>query len=134
MGVLILDKEEYLRRIDELGLDKNKYCIISGGVMLMHGLKDTTDDIDFYVLPSYFLELKERFNFKKSSKFSYLYELDDNIEVGVVEFSDKDVEYVDGYPVLSLELELEWKIKNNREKDKEAIIKIKEYLDNRCKV
>ena len=71
--------------------------------------------------------------FKRSNKYSYLYELDDNIEVGVVEFSNNDIEYVYGYPVLSLELELEWKIKNNREKDKEAITKIKEYLDKRGK-
>ena len=97
----------------------------------MHGLKNVTNDIDIYVLPSYFLELKNKFNFKKSNKYSYLFELSDDFEVGVLEFSNSDVEYIDGYPVLSLELELEWKIKNNREKDKDAIIKIKEYLKNK---
>lgn len=123
-----MKRRGYLRKLDELGLDKDKYCIIAGGVMLMHGLKDDTDDIDIRVLPSYFEELKSKFEFKKSSKYSYLYELGDNIEVAVVEFSGNDVEYIEGYPVLSLELELAWKVENNRDKDKEAIIKIKEYL------
>ena len=126
-----MKKKEYLNKLDELSLDKDKYCIIAGGVMLMHGLKDDTDDVDVRVLPSYFEELKSRFEFKKSSKYSYLYELGDNIEVAVVEFDKKDVEFIDGYPVLSLRKELEWKIKNNREKDKDSIIKIKEYLEKR---
>ena len=103
-----MKRREYLRKLDELGLDKDKYCIIAGGVMLMHGLKDDTDDIDIRVLPSYFEELKSKFEFKKSSKYSYLYELGDNIEVAAVEFSGNDVDYIDGYPVLSLELELAW--------------------------
>ena len=123
-----MKRREYLRKLDELGLDKDKYCIIAGGVMLMNGLKNDTDDIDIRVLPSYFEELKSRFEFRKSSKYLYLYELGDNIEVAVVEFNEKDVEFIDGYPVLSLRKELEWKFKNNREKDKDSIIKIEEYL------
>ena len=124
-----MKKNEFLNKLDELGLDKDKYCIIAGGVMLMHGLKDDTDDIDVRVLPSYFEELKSRFEFKKSSKYSYLYELGDNIEVAVVDFNKNDIDYIDGYPVLSLELELAWKIENNSDKDREAIRKIKEYLE-----
>lgn len=123
-----MKKDEYLKKLDELGLNKSKYCIIAGGVMLMYGLKDETNDIDIRVLPSYFEIFKDKFIFKKSSKYSYLYELGDNIEVAVVEFDKKDVEYIDGYPVLSIRCELEWKIKNNREKDKDSIIKIEEYL------
>lgn len=123
-----MKKEEYLNNLDKLDLDKSKYCIIAGGVMLMYGLKETTDDIDIRVLPSYFEILKDKFIFKKSSKYSYLYELGDNIEVAVVEFNEMDVEFIDGYPVLSLRKELEWKVENNREKDKDSIIKIEEYL------
>lgn len=123
-----MKKEEYLVKLDELGLDKSKYCIIAGGVMLMYGLKDETDDIDIRVLPSYFKELNNRYEFKKSNKYSYLYELGEFVEVTVVDFDKEDVEYIDGYPVLSLTKELEWKIRNNREKDKDAIITIEEYL------
>ena len=38
-----MDKKEYLKKLDSLNLDKNRYCIISGGVMLLYGLKETTE-------------------------------------------------------------------------------------------
>ena len=95
-----MKKKEYLEKLDELVLDKSKYCIIAGGVMLMYGLKDETDDIDIRVLPSYFKELNNRYEFKKSNKYSYLYELGEFIEVAVVDFDKEDVEYIDGYPLL----------------------------------
>ena len=123
-----MNKETYLKKLDELELDKSRYCIISGGAMLMHGLKETTNDIDIKVLSSYFEELKERFTFNKSPKFDYLYELGDEIELAVQDFKDEDVEFVDGYPVELLEIELQWKIDHKRDKDKEAIEKIKAYL------
>lgn len=123
-----MNKETYLKKLDELELDKSRYCIISGGAMLMHGLKETTNDIDIKVLSSYFEELKERFTFNKSPKFDYLYELGDEIELAVQDFKDEDVEFVDGYPVELLEIELQWKIEHKRDKDKEAIEKIKAYL------
>ena len=126
-----MNKEEYLKKLDELNLDKSMYCIISGGVMLMHNLKDTTQDIDIKVKPEYFIELEKRFNIKKSPKYDYLYELSDDIEVAKLDFNEEDIEYIDGYPTELLELELEWKILNNREKDKESIKIIQEYLKNK---
>ena len=129
--MITMNKEEYLSKLDELNLDKDNYCIISGGSMLLYGLKETTADIDIKVLPSYFEKIKERLSFKKSPKFSYLYELSEDIEVAVLEFNKENINFVDGYPVESLELQLEWMIKNNREKDKDSIIKIKEYLESK---
>jgi len=124
-----MNKEEYLKKLDSLDLDKERYCIISGGVMLLYGLKDTTEDIDIKIKPDYFEELKTRYSFKKSPKYPYLYELDDACEVAVLDYKKSDIRIVDGYPVESLELQLEWMIKNNRPKDQDKIKKIKEYLN-----
>lgn len=126
-----MNKQEYLQKLDELALDKNKYCIISGGVMLMLGLRDKTSDIDIKVTPDYFEELQSRFTFKKSPKYDYLYELSDEVEVAVQDFTKESIEYVDGYPINKIENELAWKIKNNREKDKPDIERIKKYLRRR---
>ena len=123
-----MNKKEYIKELDKLNLDKSRYCIISGGVMLLYGLKNTTEDIDIKIRPDYFEELKERFTFKKSPKYSYLYEINDKTEVAVLDYNDKDIRVVDGYPVESLELQLEWMIRNNRDKDKEKIKIIKNYL------
>ena len=107
-----MNKEEYIKKLDSLNLDKDRYCIISGGVMLLYGLK-------------------ERFNFKKSPKYPYLYEIDDETEVAVLDYNYSDVRMVDGYPVESLELQLKWMLENNRPKDREKIEIIKEYLNNK---
>lgn len=124
-----MNKKEYTEKLDQLNLDKNRYCIISGGVMLLYGLKESTEDVDIKVRPDYFEELKERFSFKKSPKYSYLYELDDLCEVAVLDYDDIDVRIVDGYPVESLELQLKWMLENNRPKDEEKIKMIKRFLN-----
>ena len=74
-----MTKEEYIKKIDELKLDKSRYCIISGGVMLLYGLKETTEDIDIKIKPDYYEEIKKIYNLKKSPKaneYPYLYEYD----------------------------------------------------------
>ncbi len=123
-----MDKRTFLAKLDSLNLDKNRYCIIAGGSMLVHGLKNTTDDIDIEIRPDYFEELKERFTFKKSPKYPYLYSLSDNVEVAVLEYGQEDVEVVDGYPTESLEHFLTWMLENKRPKDKEKIAIIRNYL------
>ena len=123
-----MTKEEYLKRLDSLNLDKERYCIISGGVLLLYGIKDKTEDIDIKVLPDYFDELNEIYHFNKSNKYDYLYELGDDIELARLPFSKEDITYVDNYPVETLERQLEWMEKNKREKDKDKIEKIKVYL------
>ena len=125
-----MNKEEFIKKLDSLNLDKERYCIISGGVMLLYDLKSTTEDIDIKVRPDYFEELKENYIFKKSPKYPYLYELDETTEVAVLDYNDEDVRFVDGHPVESLELQLKWMIKQNRPKDQAKIKIIKNFLKN----
>lgn len=126
-----MNKEEYKKKLDALGLDKNRYCVISGGTMLLYGLKETTEDVDIKVKPDYFEELKTKFKFKKSPKYPYLWELDDETEVAVLDFDDSDVMTVDGYPAESLELQLKWMLEHNRPKDQKKIRAIRDYLSRR---
>ena len=123
-----MNKKEYINKLDKLDLDKERYCIISGGVMLLYGLKENTEDIDIKVKPDYFEELKEKFKFKQSPKYPYLYELDESTEVAVLDYGDEDIRIVAGYPVESLELQLKWMLENNRPKDKEKITIIENFL------
>ncbi len=126
-----MNKEEYKKKLDALGLDKNRYCVISGGTMLLYDLKETTEDVDIKVRPDYFEELKAKFKFKKSPKYSYLWELDDETEVAVLDYDDSDVVMVDGYPAESLELQLKWMLEHNRPKDQKKIRIIRDYLSRR---
>ena len=126
-----MNKKEFIKKLDSLNLDKNRYCIISGGVMLLYDLKPTTEDIDIKVRPDYFEELQSKYDFKKSPKYDYLYELDDETEVAVLDYDDNDIRIVDGYPVESLELQLKWMLEQNRPKDQEKIKIIEDYLDKK---
>ena len=126
-----MNKDEYKKKLDALEFDKERYCIISGGTMLLYGLKETTEDIDIKVRPDYFEELKTRFKFKKSPKYPYLWELNSETEVAVLDYDDSDVVIVDGYPVESLELQLKWMLEQKREKDQKKIEVIQNYFKNR---
>lgn len=124
----IMNREEFLTRLDSLNLDKQRYCILSGGVMLLYGLRETTADIDIKVRPDYFEELKTKFTLSKSPKYPNLYELGDDVEVAVRDYDDKDVRVVLDHPVESLELTLQWMLEHNRPKDQEKIKMIENYL------
>ncbi len=126
-----MKREEYLEIIDSLNLDKNSYCIIASGSMLMHGLAESCNDVDIKVTKDLFCELLEKYNMKQSSRYDYVYELSDTIDVNCRNFDRDKIEFIDGYPVEKLEVQLEWMLKNNRPKDREKIRLVKEYLNRK---
>ena len=123
--------EHFLRTIDELNLDKTKYCIIASGVMLMYGLREEVDDVDIKVSTDLFEELMDKYHMKQSNRYDYVYELNDNIDVNCRDFNPNDITIVNGYPVEKLEKQLAWKLENNRPKDRQHIIKIQDYLKSK---
>lgn len=126
-----MNLEEYKERLESLGIEKNDYVIISGGVMLFNGLKESTEDVDIMVKPEVFKKLKENVPFKKSPKYNYLYEMYDDVEVAVEGYNDNCYDVIDGYKVEKLEIELKWKKENKRKKDIEAIKIIENYLNRK---
>ncbi len=123
-----MNRIEYLKKLDELNLDKNNYCIIASGSMLMHNLRDNCNDIDIRVSKELFQELLDKYNMKQSDRYDYVFELGDIIDVTCRNFDKDNIEFVDGYPVEKLELQLNWMLKNNRPKDQEKIKILQEYL------
>ena len=123
-----MNRIEYLKKLDELNLDKNSYCIISSGSMLMHNLRDNCNDIDIRVSKELFQELFDKYNMKQSDRYDYVYELGDIIDVTCRNFDKDNIEFVDGYPVEKLEIQLNWMLENNRPKDQEKIKILQEYL------
>ena len=126
-----MNKTDYIKRLSEFKLDADRYYIISGGSLLMHGLRAQTADIDLKVKPDYFEELKQRFDITKSPKFDYLYNLTDDTEIAVEDFGPEDIDWIDGLPVEKVDLELAWKIEHNRPKDQADIRRIQGYIQAR---
>ena len=128
-----MNKTEYLSILDSLDLDKSSYCIIASGAMLMHGLRDSCEDVDIKVTEKLFQELLIKYNMKQSSRYDYVYELNDKIDVNCKNYDPNNIEFIDGYPVEKLEIQLSWMLENNRPKDQDKIRVIKEYLDKNYK-
>jgi len=129
-----MNKLEFIKKLDSLKLDKNRFCVIAGGMMLLRGLRKETADIDIKIRPDYFNELKKSLNFEKSPKYPYLYNISDDIEVAVLDYDDSDVEIVDGYRTESPEMLLKWMLENNRPKDQEKIKILQSFIDSKKSV
>lgn len=123
-----MTKQEYMQKLASLGLDREKFCVVAGGAMVLHGLREQTDDIDIKVLPEYFEEIRGDFEVEKSPKYENLYELGDKVEVMVGDFAKTDVVEIEGFSVNTLENELGWKLAHGRAKDTEDVRKIRERL------
>ncbi len=126
-----MKKKEFLTELDKLNLDKNSYCIIASGSMLMYGLCEECNDIDIKTTRELFDILLKKYNMKQSTRYDYVYELGDRIDVNCKNYDPNMIELVDGYPVEKLEVNLKWMKDNNRPKDQEKIKKIEEFLKNR---
>ena len=126
-----MQKAEFLKELNKLNLDKSSYCIIASGSMLMYGLCEECNDIDIRTTKELFNSLNEKYHMKQSDRYDYVYELSDKIDVNCKNYDPNMIEYVDGYPVEKLEVNLKWMKENNRPKDQEKIRKIEEFLENR---
>ena len=65
---------------------------------------------------------------KQSDRYDYVYELLDGYDINCRNFIRDNIDFIDGYPVEKLELQLKWKKEQNREKDQKDIVLIERYL------
>lgn len=123
-----MKKEEFLRIVDSLNLDKDRYCIISGGALVIRGIREETEDVDLKVPEDYYDELNSRFNLVPG-KYHDLYVLSEDVEVTIGGYNKDNVEMYEGYPLESLESILKWKLEHKRPKDERDIELIKKYME-----
>ena len=126
-----MKKQQFLHELDKLNLDKNSYCIIASGSMLMYDLCEDCNDIDIRTTKELFNTLNEKYHMRQSDRYDYVYELNDFIDVNCKNYDPNLIEFVEGYPVEKLEVNLKWMKENNRPKDQEKIIKIEGFLKRR---
>lgn len=124
-----MKKEEFMNLVDSLNLDNKDYCIISGGALLLHGLKESTHDVDIYVNENGFNKLNNQFKIEKTDDNKY--KVKENVECFLRddEYLEKERVVVNGYSLQSLEKILELKLELNREKDLEDIKALRKVLN-----
>lgn len=122
-------KKELLELANTLNLPKEEYCIISGGALVFHGLREKTNDLDIDITQKGFEILKENFSVELVNETIKQYKVTNNIECFLVDKLDSDINYIDNYPCESLISIYNFKKKLNREKDQKDILAIEKFLN-----
>ncbi|MBQ7202169.1 hypothetical protein IJS18_02165 [Candidatus Saccharibacteria bacterium] len=119
-----MNKEEYIKALEELNLPKSEFIILSGGSLVMRGLRDKTADLDL----CFSKKLAEEIDlYSAPVDDKGFYTPFENCQV-MDEFERIEFDEVDGYQCESLKSILAFKEKARRPKDFKDIERIKEFL------
>ena len=124
-----MNKEELYKLVEKLKLPITEYCILSGGSLVMHGIRENTNDLDIDITKKGFEIIKKYFRPTLVDENKKLYKIIENIECFLDNNFETDIEFIDGYPCQSLMSVYRLKKKLNREKDQSDIIAIKKVLN-----
>ena len=124
-----MNKEELYKLVEKLKLPITEYCILSGGSLVMHGIRENTNDLDIDITKKDFEIIKKYFRPTLVDENKKLYKITENIECFLDNNFETDIEFIEGYPCQSLMSVYRLKKKLNREKDQSDIIAIKKVLN-----
>lgn len=124
----MLKKEEIIRLLKEAAFDTEDYWVTSGAAMVLYGIKDATRDIDLGCTSQLADKLQENgygteilHDGSRRIIFSDTIELFEN-------WIEDQVILLEELPVVSMDGIITMKEKLGREKDRNDILLIKEYL------
>lgn len=124
-----MNKEELLKLAYTLKLPKEEYCIISGGALLLHGLREKTNDLDIDVTQKGLDILNQEYKLELINESKKQYKVTDDIECFLVDKLESDIIFIDSYPCESLISIYNMKKRLNREKDQADILTIEKFLN-----
>jgi len=127
-----MNKEELLKLLDSLKINKEEFWILSSSALVLRGLFPDAGDLDIAVTDKGLEELKQNYNLKQKENGWYI--VNDKIECicdGKKENLKYQPELVENYYVQNLEEYYNYLLNSNREKDKLRINIVKEELDKR---
>ena len=123
-----MKKEELIKLIDSLGLDKEDFVVVSSGALVLRGIMDTAGDLDITVTNIGLEYLKNKYDLVK--KDNGWYKVNDMVEC-VPDNMDGKKELVDNYYVQDINDYLKFLKGSKREKDKLRIPLVEEYIRTR---
>ena len=113
----MLDKKQIIARLEELHLDDTKYWLITGGAMVLYGLREQTSDIDLGCTSNLAnLLQQEGFPVERMPDGTRKIVVAEDVEIFENWLEDK-VERFEGVPVISIRGLIEMKRALGREKD-----------------
>lgn len=123
-----MKKTDVIKAVTQLGYDFNQYCVIMGSAMVMHELKESTNDIDIGCSSELFQQLLlQGYTFSINSIGLKKIIIENHIEL-FEGWLAEEVDEIDGLPVASLSDIIKMKEKLGRPKDINDINIIKSKL------
>lgn len=126
----MLLREDIIQTIKSMNLPSQEYWITSGAALVIHGVKETTRDIDLgctSILIDKFI--KEGFKYRLVEDNSRIVEVTDKIEL-LENWCVDEILIIESLPVASLESIKKQKSQLGREKDLSDIKLIDDYIKN----
>lgn len=123
-----MSKEELIELIENLKLDKEEFWILSSGALVIRNILPDAGDLDIAVTERGLNELKKNYDLK--SKGNDWYQINDKIECVLDTKEEWKIEKCGEYYLQSIDMYYEFLKKSNREKDKNRIPLVQEYLKN----
>lgn len=120
-----MTKEEILKKIKECELDKNEIIVISGASLVVQGIIERTDDIDFTCSKDYYTKINWP---TKIGAYGLEIKYRDIYEIGSNLYYPESIIEINGTKYLNLQKCLEIKKELNRPKDQEIIKKLENIL------
>lgn len=127
-----MKKDELLKLIESLKIDKNEFWILSSGALVLRGIYDDAGDLDIAVTNKGLEELKKNYSLIRKENGWYIV----NDEVECVCDGDKDKlkykpEYNGEYYLQNINEYYEYLKQSSRDKDKVRIPIIENYIKNK---
>lgn len=112
-----MNRKEIISELKKYKLNPKKYLIISGAAMVLYGFKEDTPDIDIAVTKDYKKELLSKYDCVLENPEVDAYIIDDTLNFAA-NYYKRRREYIEGFPVMTVEDLIFLKQKLNRKKDK----------------
>lgn len=120
-----MNKNELIKLIDTLKIDKNEFWILSSGALVLREIYDDAGDLDIAVTDKGLEELNNNYNLIKKDNGWYI--VTDKIEC-IQNNMDEKKEKIGEYYLQDMLDYLKFLEESNRQKDKDRIDIVKSYI------
>ena len=128
-----MKKAEMIEKLKAFPYDPAEYWVITGGAMVLYGIREESSDIDLGCTAGLANRLEqEGYLYKVTSDGNRWFKLGNDIEVFENWLFDT-VDHVDGIPVISVQGLIEMKKDLGRERDLRDIALINDFLARKAK-
>ncbi len=121
-----MNKEELVKLIESLKIDKNEFWILSSSALVIRGIYPDAGDLDIAVTEKGLEQLKQNYNLTQKENGWYI--VNEKVECVLDEKDDWKIEKYGEYLLESITKYHKYLIESDREKDKRRIPIVEKYM------